>query len=287
MNLFAATLAAAGLGAALITVPYAGAAVPVATNAETAQKPAHEVDVYVGKRRITFAEPRLRPGNTVFHVHFSPTRGHAAVQLLRLRNGYTFHEFSDDIESDDLSALDRIDRRVIFYGGLPVTAGTSGKFALRLERGTYWLIDFDSTRRISFRVTGEQRHGSLPAASGEVDMVMQEGGHRFDTPTNLPSSGWMSQTNHTDEPHFMDMFQVKPSTTSQQVRRALNGTGGSQWLIKENPGSFVVSPGRTMVWQYSYPPGRYLELCFWTSAEHGMTHAEMGMWAFVTLDPVP
>jgi hypothetical protein len=42
-----------------------------------------------------------------------------------------------------------------------------------------------------------------------------------------------------------------------------------------------------MVWHYTFPPGRYLELCFWTSAEDGMTHAEMGMWAFVTLDPVP
>ena len=26
---------------------------------------------------------------------------------------------------------------------------------------------------------------------------------------------------------------------------------------------------------------------FWTSAEDGMTHAEMGMFEFVTLDPVP
>ena len=29
----------------------------------------------------------------------------------------------------------------------------------------------------------------------------------------------MSQTNHTDEPHFTDLFRVKPSTTPRQVRR--------------------------------------------------------------------
>ena len=104
MNLFAVTLAATGLGAALIVVPSAGAVVPGTETAETAVAPAHEVDVYVGKRRITLGEPRLRPGNTVFRVHFSPAHGHAAVQVLRLRHGYTWEEFSADIESDDLDA---------------------------------------------------------------------------------------------------------------------------------------------------------------------------------------
>ena len=286
---FAMTLAAAGVGTALTIVAggTSSAAVPSAEAAKLAGPSAHKVDVYVGKRRITLAEPELRPGNTVFRVHFTPSRGHAAVQLLGLRHGYTFEEFSDDIVSEDLGALDRINRRAVFYGGLPVTTDTSAKFALLLDPGTYWLIDFDSTRRVSFRVEGAHRHGQLPDAAGEVDMVMQHGSHRFSTPTNLPASGWMSQTNHTDEPHFMDMFQVKESTTHRQVRRAFDGVGGLNWVIKENPGSFLVSPGRTMLWHYAYPPGRYLELCFWTSAEDGMTHAEMGMFEFVTLDPVP
>jgi hypothetical protein len=38
-----------------------------------------------------------------------------------------------------------------------------------------------------------------------------------------------------------------------------------------------------MVWRYSYPRGKYLELCFWPSKEDGTTHAEMGMWNFITL----
>ena len=144
MNLFAVTLAAAGLGAALIVVPSAGARVTGTETAEIAESAAHEVHVYVGKRRITLAEPRLRPGNTVFHLHFSPTNGHAAVQVLRLRHGYTWDEFSADIESDDLDALGRIDRRVVFYGGLPVSPDTPRQVRVRLEPGAYWLIDFDT-----------------------------------------------------------------------------------------------------------------------------------------------
>ena len=38
-----------------------------------------------------------------------------------------------------------------------------------------------------------------------------------------------------------------------------------------------------MVWRYSYPRGKYLELCFWSSKEDGTPHAQMGMWNFITL----
>ena len=93
------------------------------------------------------------------------------------------------------------------------------------------------------------------------------GKHRFATPTTLPSKGWLRQTNRTDEPHFMDMTNVKPSTTRRQVRRAFNGQGGASWAIKDYPGTFLVSPVRSVVWRYSYPPGKYLELCFWPNYE--------------------
>ena len=51
-------------------------------------------------------DPRtgFRPGNTVFNVHFAPARGHAAVQLLRLRQGYTFEEFRADLAERAISA---------------------------------------------------------------------------------------------------------------------------------------------------------------------------------------
>ena len=116
-------------------------------------------------------------------------------------------------------------------------------------------------------------------------MVLIHEDHRFQTPRLLPRSGWLQQTNRTDEPHFMDMIKVKSSTTRQQVRRAFAGHGPEhpKWILHNYPGTFVVSPGHTVVWLYAFPRGKYLEVCFWPSAEDGTSHAEMGMWNFITL----
>jgi hypothetical protein len=116
-------------------------------------------------------------------------------------------------------------------------------------------------------------------------MVMRHGEHRFATPHRLPRSGWLRQTNRTDEPHFMDMFRIKASTTRRQVRRAFAGTGPDDpdWILHEYPGTFVVGPGRTVVWKYQFPRGKYLQVCFWPSDETGQSHAEMGMWNIVRL----
>ena len=276
-----------------LALAVAGTAVPGAADAvdtvrspavqSTERLPALAVHVQVGQHRITLSRNGFRPGNTVFNIHFSPARGHAAVQLVRLRQGYTFKEFGADLQSDELSAIRRIDRQAIFYGGMPATRETPAHFGARLGAGSYWLFDFDTPRRVALRVEGSPQRRSLPETTGSIDMVMRHGMHRFATPTSLPSEGWLRQTNRTDEPHFMDMTNVKASTTRRQVRRAFNGQGGDNWVIEEYPGTFLVSPGRSVVWRYTYPPGKYLELCFWPNGENGKTHAEMGMWNFVTL----
>jgi hypothetical protein len=263
--------------------PIAPVRSPAFRSATDHRVPALVVNVHVGKQHITRSRTGFRPGNTIFNVYFSPARGHAAVQLLRLRQGYTFEEFRADLERDDLSAIRQLDRQVIFYGGMPATPETPGHFGVRLEPGKYWLFDFDTPRWDSLRVEGSPQRRSLPQTTGAIDMVIRHGKHRFATPRSLPNAGWLRQTNRTGEPHFMDMTNVKPSTSRRQVRRALNGQGGSHWAIKDYPGTFLVSPGRSVVWRYSYPPGKYLELCFWPNAEDGTTHAEMGMWNFITL----
>ena len=283
----AALVLTLALAVSPITVPGAAnahdAARSPAARSTTSRRPALVVDVQVGKHHITRSRTGFRPGNTVFNVYFSPTRGHAAVQLVRLRQGYTFDDLRADLESGDLGAIRRIDRKAVFYGGMPATHRRPSHFGVRLDPGTYWLFDADTPRWVSLRVTGAPQRRTLPRTTGSIDMVMRHGEHRFATPTSLPIQGWVKQTNRTDEPHFMDMTMVKPSTTRRQVRRAFNGQGGTGWIIKDYPGTFVVSPGRSVVWRYAYPPGRYLELCFWPNAADGTSHAETGMWNFITL----
>ena len=249
-----------------------------------ARAAAVHVHVTVRKHRIKVSKSGFRPGNTVFDVR-SRNGGSAGVQLVRFRSGYTFADFRHDLESDNLAAIRRIDRLAVFYGGMPVSPRGASRFGARLEAGRYLLFDFDNPRWVWLRVQGAPQRRSLPPTTGSVDMVLDHQDHRWQTPRRLPRSGWLRQTNRTDEPHFMDMSKVKRSTTRKQVRRYFAGKGpeNPSWALQDYPGTFLVSPGRTVVWQYSYPPGKYLELCYWPSREDGMTHAEMGMWNFVTL----
>jgi hypothetical protein len=277
-------VAMAGSSSAVPSTVDAANPVPNRTTSPTSNRlPALVVNVRVSKHHITRSRSGFRPGNTVFNLSYLPARGYGAVQLVRLRHGYSFKEFAADVSSDALPALRRVNRKAIFYGGMPVTHRTASHFGVRLDPGKYWMFDFDTPRRVSFRVEGAWQRRSLPHVTGSVDMVMRDGKHRFRTPKHLPRAGWLRQTNRTDEPHFMDMTRVKLSTTRRQVRRALNDEGGDGWVIKEYPGTFVVSPGRSVIWRYAYPRGKYLELCWWPSDEDGTPHAQMGMWNFIRL----
>lgn len=263
--------------------PAAHTGLAPATDRAPARAPALHVRATVWKHHITSSRTGFRPGYTMFDLR---TRGGtAAVQLLRLRHGYTLREFRRDIGSESLGAVRRIDRKVAFYGGMPVSRRGASHFGAWLDPGRYFLWDFDHPRLGRLRVQGGPERRSLPRTTGSVDMVMVHGKHRFHTPRRLPRSGWLRQKNRTDEPHFMAMIKVKRSTTRKQVRDAFAGKGPENpaWLLREYPGTFVVSPGRTVVWRYSYPRGKYLEVCFWPSDEDGTPHAEMGMWNFVTM----
>jgi hypothetical protein len=266
--------------ASKITAPHRA----VHARQATARAATMHVDVTVRKHEIESSKSGFRPGNTVFHLRSSGGVT-AAVQLLCLHGGYTFAEFRHDVQSDDIEALRRIDRKAEFYGGMPVHKRGVSHFGARLDAGRYLLIDFDNPRFGRLRVDGAPERRSLPRTSGSIDMVLDHHDHRFQTPRQLRGSGWLRQTNRTDEPHFMDMIKVKTSTTGRQVRRLFTGRGPEDpaWLLRNYPGTFVISPGRTVVWRYDFPRGRYLEACFWPSSEDGTSHAEMGMWNFVTL----
>jgi len=290
-RLLASALAVTVVASLSLSVTSAGPAAGRGTSDRTsvgshaAARPAVlNVHITVKKHLITRSKTGFRPGNTLFHLT-SSNGGRAAVQLARFRAGYSFRQFRKDANSFDIEAIRRIDRKVVFYGGMPVSQRQSSHIGMRLKAGRYFIFDFDGSRWTTLRVEGARQRRPLPQADGSVDMVMRRGEHRFRTPRHLPHAGWMEQTNLTDEPHFMDMIHVRRSTTREQVRRAFAGQGPEDpgWLLREYPGTFVVSPGHTVVWRYSYPRGKYLEVCFWPSDENGMPHAQMGMWDFVTL----
>ena len=249
-SILAAALAMTVLAPLSLTLPSAWSTSATATlnhaprvSHAPARAAAVRVHVTVRKHRIIRSRNGFRPGKTVFDVR-SPG-GPAAIQLLRLRKGYSLADFRKDAESDSLQALRRIDRKVVFYAGLPVFKGKASHFGARLEAGHYFLFDFDTPRWVRLRVEGAPQRRYLPRTTGSVDLVLRHQNHRFQNPRRLPRSGWLRQTNRTDEPHFMDMTKVKRSTTRRQVRRALAGQGPEdpKWALHDTQAPSSSAPG--------------------------------------------
>ena len=102
---------------------------------------------------------------------------------------------------------------------------------------------------------------------------------------HLPASGTVKFANQADQPHFLVLQRVKSSTTSKQVRKFVKSGAQSNptWALKATAESGVVSPGKSQLFDYDLPAGKYFLACFWPDYFTGMPHFLMGMWKLVTL----
>lgn len=258
----------------------AGGAHPAAHAAalRAARPPLMRVVVNNAAQRITVSRRHVRPGNTVFRIRHIGAGG--SIELLRLHDGYSAHHLQRDfgkLFSGDVKTVRRIDRSVEFYGGTGVPNHTHNAIGVYLQRGTYFLMNLDKGTRVRLTVEGRRQDRRLPHASGTVDYAK---GSTYDSDRRLPAHGWISQTNHTDEPHFTGFTQVKMRTTRAQVRRYFKdgAKGRPSWLVDFHRDALPLSPGRHMVWYSDARRGTFVEACFWPSDEDGMPHALMGMW---------
>jgi hypothetical protein len=226
---------------------------------------------------------KLRPGNTLFKV----VRGNKGgdMQLLRLRAGYSLkHAFSDftKLNGDpiNLKALRRIDRNVIFYGGVvvPAKGAKPAWWGVDLDKAdTYYVANGDQLTRLTTK--GSHQRRSLPATNGRLGMKTIAGGaNAWAAPKTDPHKGWMKTTNNAREPHFVVLAKVKESTTNQDVQDALMSDEDPSFVLGPELDTNIISPGHTFVWKYGTSRGKYLALCFWPSKVDGTPHAVMGMF---------
>lgn len=242
------------------------------------------VNVSSTKKGPVLDATTIRPGNTVF----SMTRGNAggSIEIMRLKAGYSISQAAADfgqLFKGDTAAIKRIDRLVVFYGGAAVPKTGASQIGFKLDkRGTYYAVNIDKNTLSTFKVAGAAQSRRLPSADGHLDMIK---GNKFQAPSGLPDAGWLKQTNHTVEPHFMDFEQVKGSTTREQVRKYFDSgaKGRPSFGLPGYAGTLILSPGHTIVWQYAVPKGKYVVACFWPSKMTGMPHAMMGMWNMLNL----
>lgn len=269
------------LGGTALAAPGQADAAPHDTTARTAlPRVAAPVVVHltVTPDGVTRSRTGFRPGWTTFTVEATGTGG--SVEVMRLRHGYTLTMLKKDfggLFNGDVKAVRRVDRKVDFYGGSQLLRGREAAFATRLDAGRYLIANLDKGTWTWMRVAGAPQARTHPRASGVINTVPED---RFANPHRNYRTGWIRTTNRTDEPHFVDLQQVKATTTKKKVRAFMQSgaRGEPTWALGATAGTLVVGPGHTVFWSHDVPRGKYLELCWWPSDETGMPHAMMGMW---------
>jgi hypothetical protein len=248
---------------------------------------------------VKLSDDKIRPGNTTFKVkNIDGKASKGLVQVFRLKDGYTlpdaFADFDDAFGSSDpavvVPAIKRIDKNIVFYGGMPAKGDPSKvhKWAVKIDKvSTYYVANLDQNTLTTFKAKGDKQKRALPDQDGKLNAATGPHGvgNVWKPGKNNASSGWMSTTNNAEEPHFVVLDHVKKSSTIKQVNDCFAGTGPCNFGAKDGASvdTGVISPGHTFLWSYHLPKGKYLAQCFWPSKETGEPHAFMGMVAFIQL----
>lgn len=245
---------------------------------------------------VALSDSKFRPGNTVFKVKNAGGRG--LIQVLRLKPGYTLPDAlgdfglafpADENTPPDVAAVKRIDKNVVFYGGIETPRKASrpaNKWAVKIDKaGTYYVVNLDANALTTFKAKGDKQKRALPAQDGWINATTGPGGagNAFKAGKHNAAQGWMSTANTAHEPHFVVMQHVKKGTTKKQFASLFTGTGPPTFVLKGSTDTGVISPGHTFLWAYHLPKGRYGVTCFWPSKADGMPHALMGMITMTNL----
>lgn len=279
-------LVATGAATAVFAVT---AAVTVATSAEAAT--VKTVKVRMSDSAITFSGggastangvTTLRPGR--YHFHVVAASGDHILQFLSFRNGYTADQAQKDFQTafeGDVAAVQRIDNGVVFRGGTEATKNQPGDMVVKLPRGEHMAMDVNGDAAALLNMVGTVRKTSRTPSSGTYTAFTFGWG----VSKNLPASGTVKFRNQADQPHFMVLQQVKPSTTNRQVRRFIKSGAqrNPKWALKASADVGVVSPGMSQLVDYDLPAGKYFLACFWPDYFNGEPHFVMGMWKLVRL----
>jgi hypothetical protein len=263
-----------------------GAAEASGTHAARAQAKL-TVTITSSKSGLTLSTTKFRPGRTTFKLERG-SHGRGLVQVLRLRKGYSQAAANRDFgkafgPTSDVHAVRRIDKNVVFYGGMstPAKGAPANRWAVDIDHtGTYLVVNLDQQTVSTFRAKGTHQRRSWPSPDGRLNIAR---GNVWKPGSTNPNRGWMNTTNNATEPHFVELMHVKNGTTVDDVMNALNGGPDPSAADHASTGTGIISPGHAFRWKYSLPKGEYASMCFFPSKTNGMPHAMMGMVAVFPL----
>jgi hypothetical protein len=278
------------IAAATVVVSAAALAVTAAAPAEAATA-VPTVKVRISDSSITFSGggATTSAGVTTLHAgryrfHVVGVGGDRILQLLRFQNGYTpqqaQQDFNDAFEGN-VPAVQRIDNGVVFLGGVDAAPKHPGTMVVRLRATQLMAIDLNGDATAMVNVVGTAHEQKKVAHTGTYSAFT----YGWGVSKHLPASGMAKFVNSADQPHFLVIQRVKDSTTNAKVRKFINagGQGNPPWVLKASADTGVLSPGKSQLFRYDLPAGKYLLACFWPDYFTGMPHVNMGMWKLVTL----
>jgi hypothetical protein len=266
----------------LLTPTTAGASGAATTSAPAAM-PHLKATLTRKTIRVTGADD-LRAGR----VHLD-VRGRGTVEFVTFRQGYDVADFTKDVNAygaeNDLKALKRALKNSTIIGGL--SGGGSGTIVFP-KPGAYTPFALGERGVVTGKtlvVEGPKRSSKAPRTDGSI---IGKNGPAWGGASELPMKGRFQFKNKADEPHFVQLLQVAPGTTTDQVLSYLQSgeEAPPPWAVPEGGGLFTgtLSPGRSMTVDYDLPAGQYVVMCFFPDPKMGgMPHALMGMLRMITL----
>lgn len=275
----------------IFLIAAAALAVPVAGAAKPSRLPSQTVEVSVRGRHVTIAHATgLRSGGIHFRVAGDDTMHQ--IQVLRLRPGYSYRTFLGDLDASHgrgrgaISAGRRVFAGAVFVGGAVSFPHAPATFAVTLAPGTYYVGELDDPPALHPITVGGTAARSLRTTAARVDAY--DFGWRVNG-TSLPARGTITVRNTGEQPRFLVMAPVTPTTTRAQLGRYLRRTGGRETtpppfaLDAPQAATAILSPHRQMQLTYRLKPGRYALMTFSPDVRTGRSQALEGMYAIATL----
>ncbi len=280
------------LGTALGTVAaglFSGAPMSMGSTTEAGSAPpaaGQSVHVLIKPDHTVVMPGSIRPGFTTFDI---TSRRAASFQILRPAPGYTAGEATRDANAaftrNNMRALRRFEANTTLLGGISSRPDRPARMSVRLPKGSYWAIDvsprlLDPAKAAGFEVSGQFVGGRH---SGHIIRAVDSTTWGKVTP-RIPTRGRIWFQNLSTENHFIVLAKLAKGKTMADFRRWVQQAKQGRQVppplaMTSGLDSGVVSPNRSMSFNYRVSPGNYVLMCFWPDADMGgMPHVLMGMY---------
>ena len=209
------------------------------------------------------------------------------AQLLRLKDGVTFEQFTNAMKEGEAAVFPLITAE----GGPSIIGhGGASEVTMDLRPGNYLLACFiqsqDGVPHLAkgmirpFQVTEAKVAATAPTTSDAVSMV----DFGYTMPKTLPAGrSTLKVVNDGKQWHEISVMRLAPGKTIEDVKRYLSGPPDGPPPGEPVGGMQGLEPGASGYMTLDLQPGEYVGLCFIPDPASGKPHVHLGMIAAFTV----